>query len=196
MSRPPLLQSAVRKVRRVPGYRKIRRNVLKRLRNSDTARDIVTRVFSGERVRSGGRTPQRFPSAGDLLDGVGIDTLPVVLISLLDVPEERIMPAVREIARTQLLSAAFRPVFVMDRPRLDTTRAFGYAAELLIEPERWTFEDQSWQEYATNRLGDIIARYQATMSVTISPEGVTDGVRIALGSMAATRKLSRSREGS
>lgn len=179
MSARSLLTTVVRRARRVQGYRSVRRAVLGRLRGSDTARDIVTRVFAGSQTGPT-RVPQRFPAAGTLLAGVGVDVLPVTLVSLLDVPAERIETVVREVATCQVLYAGFRPVFVMCCPVLEAPRAFGYPVELLIEPEAWDFPEQTWLEYAAARFTEIEIRYGADRTVCVPPDGLGRGARVAL----------------
>jgi len=70
MSSHASLRRMVRRARRMPGYRPLRRQVLGRLRQSETARDIVTRIFAGPDV---GRrvSPRPYPPEGNLLHGEG-----------------------------------------------------------------------------------------------------------------------------
>lgn len=163
----------------MPGYRRVRGSVLNRLRDSDTAKDVVSRVFSGTGTGKH-RIPTRYPSAGTLIAGLGADHLPVAVVYLLDVPEHKVDEVVDDIARLQLMSAAFRPIFVMDSPRLDAARRYGYAAELLVSPDHWTFNDVRWDDYAARRTADIFRRYKASLSITVPPSGVNRTVRIAL----------------
>ena len=176
---PALAKRLVRRARRLPGYRWLRRNAVGRIRRSETAREVVNRVFAGSGSGSR-RIPRRFPHAGNLLDGLGVDQLPVAVISLIGVPNEKVGEVIDDIARLQILSASFRPVFVMDCPKLDSPRRYGYVAELLIAPSEWAFPDIRWSSYAAERLSDIVQRYEASIAVTVPPSGMTESVRLML----------------
>lgn len=173
------LQRVVRRARRLPGYRRLRRGILIRLRTSETAKDIVSRVYSGADPRRK-RLPQTYPNPGTLMGGLGAETLPVAVVSLLEVPAEKVDDIVADVARLQQMSAAFRPVFVLDSPRLDALRPYGYVGELLVSADDWSFTDVRWSDYATRRMSDIYRRYGAALSVTVPADGVNDAVRIML----------------
>lgn len=175
-----LAKSVVRRARRLPGYRRLRRTVLYRLRTSDTAREVVARVFTDSPAATP-HVPQPFPYPGNLVAGLGVDLLPVWIISMVGVPPERIEPAVREVARYQVLFAHFRPVFLLDQPEFAATRQFRYPTELLVHRSEWDFPDTTWLQYASRRLSQITRHYNAAAVVEIPPEGVTDAIRMVLG---------------
>ncbi len=182
MSRPPApLHRIIRQARRVPGYTRLRRAVLRRLRSSILVKDVVSRIYSGG-SKDDRRIPRPYPPPGDLLDGLGTESLPVVVVSLISVPEDSIDGVVDEIARTQLMSAAFRPVFVMDTAHLDSTRRYGYAGELLLPSAPWPFSGVRWIDYAADRIADIQRRYEAVACIAVPSDGVTQAVPLLLQS--------------
>lgn len=169
----------MRHMRRIPGYRYARRRMVPKIRRSTTARAVVHRLFDMP-VKQ--RTPLDV-AAGNLIDGVGVERLPVVAVIMLGVPAERVDDAVREVAELQLLWAGFRPVVVMDTPKLGTARQFGYPAELLISREQWQDEAQSWDDYARGKLSSIFAAYRVGSAVTVGPDGLSDADRLVLTSL-------------
>lgn len=184
MRRDTPLHWAIRRARRLPGYRTVRTKVVDRVRDSDMARDVVTRVFAGSSGKGRG-VPQRFPTAGNLLAGVGVDQLPVAMISLIGIDPDAIDDVVDDVARLQLLNASFRPVIVLDRPRLDATRRYGYATELLIGEHTWDPDQGEWQAYATRRLNDIVRRFHVAATLDVTSAGISPTQRMMLASLAS-----------
>lgn len=180
-----LVRQVVRRARQVPGYRTVRRRALAWVRDSDTARDVANRVFSGSQARSD-RLPQRFPSAGNLLAGLGVDQLPVIMVVLAGVPQDRVGAVIDEVAQLQLLGAAFRPVFVLDSPQLAAPRRYGYPAELLVSQDSWDFADPTWEDYAAQRFADIRTHYRVEADVTVSGDGLTEVDRALLEAAGRT----------
>ncbi|MGC0250363.1 hypothetical protein [Pseudactinotalea sp. Z1748] len=148
------------------------------------ARDAVTRIFAGSSGRGRG-VPQRFPKAGNLLAGVGVDQLPVAMFSLIGIDPEAIDDVIDDVARMQLLSASFRPVIVLDQPRLDATRRYGYATELIIGEHAWDPDQGNWQDYATRRLNDIVRRFHVAATLDVSGEGLTPIQRMLLDALSS-----------
>jgi len=74
------LQGAARLARRVPGYRWVRRRAVPRIRRSAAAQALATRIFPLESRGKSGSPADVTP--GRLLAGLGVEQLPVVLISL------------------------------------------------------------------------------------------------------------------
>lgn len=173
----------MRRVRRVPGYRYARRRLVPKLRRSPTVRTVVHRLFD---VPVKQRTPMDV-SPGNVLAGVGVERLPVVIVVMLGLPAERVDGVVRDLAEVQLLSAAFRPVIVMDVPKLGAARAFGYPAELLINESSWTDETSSWDDYARAKLTGIFATYRASGSVTVGSDGLSQADRLVLTSLRPSK---------
>lgn len=181
MSRHPTLHRIIRRARRVPGYTRLRRSMLRRLRSSGLLKEVVSRIYS-EGTKDERRIPRTYPPPGNLLRGLGTESLPVVVVSLVSIPENSIDEIVDEIARIQLMSAAFRPVFVMDAAHLDSARRYGYAGELLLPSSPWPFPGVRWIDYATNRVAEIHRRYDAIISIAVPPEGVPEAARLLLQS--------------
>jgi|SRR5690625_653163 len=175
----PTLQRFVRRARRLPGYRRVRRSALQRLRRNALLKDLVSRIYSGNEAQKRW-IPRTYPPPGNVLSGLGTENLPVAVVSLVSVPEERIDVIVDEIAALQLMSAAFRPLFLMDCGHFEAVRRYGYAAELLIPASQWQFSDMRWEDYAVKRVADLRRRYGATISVAVSAEGITDPIRFLL----------------
>jgi hypothetical protein len=78
------LQGAARLAHRVPGYRWVRRRAVPRIRRSAAARALATRIFPLESRGESGSPADVTP--GRLLAGLGVEQLPLVLISLVDLP--------------------------------------------------------------------------------------------------------------
>jgi hypothetical protein len=89
-----------------------------------------------------------------------------------------------EVARLQVATAGFRPVFVSDVPAFGVLRRYGYPAELLLPADGWQGRE-TWNEYARRLVGLMFDAYRATASVTIGPEGLDEAARVVLGSLSA-----------
>lgn len=169
----------MRHMRRIPGYRFARRTMVPRIRHSLTARAVVHRIFD---VDAGQHTPLDV-TAGNLVAGVGAERLPVVAVIALDIGSaEQLDQLVEEIAELQVLTAGFRPVFVLATPRLGAPRAFGYPVELLTPESEWA-DEQPWQEYARVTLASIFSVYRTTASLVVSPGGLSSTDRLILASL-------------
>ena len=79
------LQTVARLARRMPGYRWVRRRAVPRIRQSATARALAHRMFPSQ---SNGSGPPVDVAPGRLLAGVGVEQLPVVLVSLVGLAED------------------------------------------------------------------------------------------------------------
>lgn len=176
MARSNARRRAARLVRRMPGYRYARRSVLPRVRANDAARGLIKRIFAVD----GAQHAPLDVAAGNLLGGVGTERLPVVVVILIGVPADRVPPIVDEIAQLQVLSAAFRPVVVMDVPQLAATRRYGYVAELLVDEASWNAADGPWDHYVSARLASIVATYRSSATITVGPDGPTHLDRVLL----------------
>ena len=131
MSEDPLLR-AVGLARRMPGYRFVRRRAVPRIRRSAAARALVTRIFSVESRGSG--PPAIDVAPGRLLAGLGVERLPVILVSLIGfadgigeraVVSEVVDAVIDDVAEMQVLGAGFRPVFLLDTPAFTRARSYG-----------------------------------------------------------------------
>jgi hypothetical protein len=90
-----------------PGYRYLRRTVLPKLRESRRVNQMAERVFDLDAEQA---IPLDFTGA-PLVGGVGQARRPVVVVIMLGIEADDVRPAVDKIARLQLLTAGFRPVF-------------------------------------------------------------------------------------
>lgn len=169
----------MRHVRRIPGYRYARRTMVPRIRGSVTARAVVHRLFA---VDAAQHTPLDV-AAGNLVAGVGVERLPVVIVVMIGVSPGVVDEVVDEIAELQVLTAGFRPVVVMDTPRLAAPRKYAYPAELLTAEADWPHESQSWEHYARATLASVVATYRSTASVIVGPDGLSRTDRILLAGM-------------
>lgn len=172
----------MRHVRKLPGYRYARRTMIPRIRRSPTARAVVHRVFD---IDAEQHTPLDV-GAGNLVAGVGRERLPVVIVVLLGVPADRVDGVVREIAELQVLTGGFRPVIVMDTPRLGAARMWGYPVELLTAEAEWTHATQSWDDYVRSTLASVFVTYRSTASLIIGSDGLRHADRLLLGSLGAS----------
>ena len=184
------LQTAVRLARRMPGYRWVRRRAVPRIRQSATARTLAHRMFPS---KSNGSGPPADVAPGKLLAGVGVDQLPVVLLSLVgladDVTEnaesDKVIDAViDEVAEIQLLGAGFRPVFLLDTPSFSRARGYGFPVELVTPTSVWSGEPADWPEYIGARVASMTRVYGVSAVVTIGPHGldaVTRGLLRSFG---------------
>lgn len=179
------VRKVIRGARRFPAYRAVRGKVLRRLRNSATTRELVDRAFGPRYPQDGEDGKANYPPVGRLVAGRDTDLLPVVVLSLIGVSQERTHDVVEEVARVQLLTAGFRPVFVLDGPQLSVVRRYGYAAELLIPAVEWGVEDELWEDYAASRVAAIHRTYGAVLAVGLSCEGLSPGDMVLLRSVSA-----------
>ncbi len=179
-------RAGMRRARRLPGYRTVRRQVLGRIQRSGTARELMGRVFEISAER-GSATPmiRDFPPAGRLLAGRGVAELPVAVVSLVGVPAETVGEVVDEIARIQVLTAGFRPVFVLDGPQLGSPRRYGYVAEMIVPASEWSFPDQDWGGYAAARIASITQTYAAQLTMAVPATGLDLGCSLLLRSLSA-----------
>jgi hypothetical protein len=184
------LQTAARLARRMPGYRWVRRRAVPHIRQSAAARALAHRMFPSQ---SNGSGPPTDVTPGKLLAGLGIDQLPVVLLSLVRLAEDAaenaesgkvIDAAIDEVAELQLLGAGFRPVFLLDTPAFSRARSYGYVAELVTPLSTWAGDPADWQEYIGARVASMTRAYGISAVITIGPHGldaVTQGLLRSFG---------------
>ena len=172
------LQTVARLARRMPGYRWVRRRAVPRIRQSAAARALAHRMFPSQ---SNGSGPPVDVAPGRLLAGVGVEQLPVVLVSLVGLAEDVAENAVRvkvidavidEVAELQLLGAGFRPVFLLDTPAFSRARSYGYAVELVTAAGAWSGEPADWPEYIGARVASMMRTYGISAVVTVGPGGL------------------------
>lgn len=152
---------AVRRVRRLPGAERIAGAVAQRLRGNELARKAFGRVF-GLGTGTGGPV---FLDGGELLGGEGIEDVPVALVVTIGADD---LPAVVEaVAQEQVLTAGFRPVFVIDSDDLAAPRRLGYPVEHVVPRQEWVGDELSWREYLGRRLGELRKFYRAAVVVEV-----------------------------
>ena len=186
----PLLQAA-RLARRVPGYRWVRRRAVPRIRQSAAARALAYRLFAMESHKSTQPAAPLELAAGHLLAGLGTERLPVILISLVGLPEdiedsaagECIDAVIDEVAECQLLGAGFRPVFLLDTPAFGRARSYGYVVELVTPRSAWLGDPADWSEYLAGRVASITATYGVSTMITVGLNGLDDVARGVLRSL-------------
>ena len=191
MPEDPLLRAS-RFARRMPGYRWVRRRAVPRVRQSATARALAYRLFAVESRRSA--APVEAPlelAAGRFIAGVGIERLPVILLSLLGLADgiddnaatsEVVDAVIDDVAEMQLLGAGFRPVFLLDTPAFSRARSYGYVVELVTSRTAWSGETADWSEYVAARVASMMTTYGVSAMITVGPDGLDDVVRGVLRS--------------
>src|SRR5919106_4674078 len=134
---------AKQRIRRLPGMDVARRKLPALLRRNQALRSMVRRLYA---IDASAPVPSDV-TAGKLLDGIGTESLPVVLVMTLGADRDTIADLVDEVARLQLATAGFRPVFVIDVPAFGEFRRYGYSVELLLPADPWDGPG-TWEEYA------------------------------------------------
>jgi len=157
------LRDLARTARKLPGYRNLRRTLVPRIRRNKVARMVAHRIFGSGGRRGGGADL----SAGTVLDGVGTERLPVVVIMITGATDQRCRRIVEQVATAQLLGAGFKPWFVLDSPVFAPFRSYGYAVDLLVARDAWASADRTWEEYVGHRLARLVATFAAAATVRI-----------------------------
>jgi hypothetical protein len=186
MAEDPLLKAA-RLARRMPGYRWVRRRAVPRIRQSAAARALAYRLFAMESRKSTQAVAAPLElTAGRLLAGLGMERLPVILISLVGLAEdiedsaaarEVIDVVIDEVAECQLLGAGFRPVFLLDTPAFGRARSYGYVVELVTPRSAWLGEPADWPEYLAARVTSMTTIYGVSATITVRSDGLDDVAR-------------------
>lgn len=145
------LQRPARIARRLPGYSRLRRVLVPLVRGNDVLRRVAERLWltAGEQRFDGSGTDI---TAGNLLDGIGRNTLPVVLIDARGLAADALSAVVEEIAELQLLTAGFRPVIIQSHADFSAVRRYGYPAEMMnhdreagVPGPTWTFVHRAYR---------------------------------------------------
>lgn len=127
-------RAVLRAARSAPGSGQAVEVLRGRLSSSPAARAVARRVagLTGQQVVQVAAV-QPYPPPGWHLAGQLLPDLPVLLVDLASVPGDRVTEVVTEVARWQLLTAGFRPVFLAaDGAALAAARAHGHLAELAL----------------------------------------------------------------
>ncbi|MDD9205578.1 hypothetical protein PU560_03735 [Georgenia sp. 10Sc9-8] len=152
------VRAGLRYGRRVPAAQRLWHAGVGRVQDSGLARELAARVFD-LRLGFGGSV---FLHAGKHLVGTRTENLPVVIVLICDATAEAVRTVTEEVAAEQVLSAGFRPVFVLDRPEMAAVRSHGYPVELLVPRDAWDEElFGPWERYLLNRLSTMRTDYSA-----------------------------------
>lgn len=127
-STDPLARPA-RIARRIPGYPRLRRLLVPRVRESDVLRRVAERLWLAPQRTADGRGSHI--TAGNLLGGVGLAALPVLLVDVRRLDGSELGQVLDEIAEIQLLTAGFRPVIIQSHADFSAARRYGYPVELM-----------------------------------------------------------------
>lgn len=171
------LRRAARLARQVPGYPRLRRSLVPALRRNKALRTVAHRIWAVRRTDRGGGAPSSDITAGSLLDGVGTENLPVVGVIAFDLTADQVRHLVDVVAEEQLLTAAFRPLFVLDQPAFAATRRYSYVAELVVPAAAWQAEEE-WSAYLGRRLVSIQDTFGVAQWIRV-PAGGVDPVLLA-----------------
>src|SRR5690625_1806259 len=133
---------AARGMRTSPVIERLGGRVAGRLRDSRTAREVVSRVFDLD-VTVGGSV---FLSAGNVIAGQGLDNLPVVLVSLVGATDDDVPELLEKVAQEQVLTGGFRPVILLDSDHFAEVRQYGWPVDHLVPPDAWTGQ-VPWRDY-------------------------------------------------
>jgi len=156
--------TVVRRMRSFPVAAKVGGRVTGRLRDSRTAREVVSRVFDLD-VTVGGSV---FLSPGNLLGGHGLDNLPVVLVSLVGAPSQEVPQLLEAVAQEQVLTGGFRPLVVLDSDHFAEVRRYGYPVDFVVPEHAWHDDQTPWRDYFRERLRSMRRGYGAVAFVDLS----------------------------
>ncbi|MEE6283154.1 hypothetical protein [Georgenia sunbinii] len=171
MSRTTDLISALnRRARRLPVGQKSAGRLAVRLRSSRTARTVVSRMFDFDDAGLGGTS---FLAAGNVIGGLGLDNLPVVLVSLVGAAPRDVPALLERVAQEQVLTGGFRPVIVLDSDHFAEVRQYGYPVDFVVPQSAWTDTTTAWPAYFRDRLRSMRRGYSAVGLVDLRE---TDGL--------------------
>lgn len=177
------LQRGLARARDTEGYRRLRAAALTGLRAPRAGR-VLSRLqhHAGTALVPTARG-QAWPPAGRLVAGSGTVDLPVALVCLLGLDDDQADPVLEDLARLQLLTAAFRPVVVLDRAGLGGPRRYGWTAELVVPEQQWVAAEP-YAGYLARRLAALRRSYGAEACVTAGPRGLDPVARAYLTGLA------------
>lgn len=157
-------------VKSAPGYAAARRLALRHLRKSRRFRAALNRVRAARTgLRPGPVAALRAPIAGRAFAADEAQPLPVALIVCrgLDEAEAELLAA--RVEHAQIVSAAFRPVFVLDTPVFGPLRLRSFAFEHVLDRSGWEqlYDPSGWTDYVLRQLGTLRSDYGATTVVPV-----------------------------
>lgn len=174
-----LAGALARRARAMPATERIGGRVAGRLRDSQTAREVVSRVFDVDVTRVGQSV---FLEAGRLVGGHGLDRLPVVLVSLIGAADEDVPAILERVAQEQVLTAGFRPVILLDSDHFAEVRQYGWPVDFVVPENAWTAGGVSWHGYVRGRLRSMRRAYGAVALVELAdPESPGSDVLASMG---------------
>lgn len=156
-SRPPWSGAFV--PTRRPGGR-----VAGRVRESRTAREVVSRIFDLD-VTVGGAV---FFSAGKLLGGQGLDNLPVVLVSLVGTADDDVPEVLEWVAKEQVLTGGFRLVVVLGSDHFANGRQYDWPVGFVVLEHSRADAEVAWREYLRDRVRSMRRGYGAGAVVELA----------------------------
>lgn len=166
MSRAAKILGAVgRRAGRLPAGQQSVGRLATRLRTSRTARKVVSRMFDFDDSGIGGTF---FLGAGNVIGGVGLDNLPVIIVSLVGAADDDVPGLVEAVAQEQVLTGGFRPVILIDADHFGVVRQYGYAVEHVVPRADWPGDAASWDAYLAQRLRRMRRDYSAAGLVDLT----------------------------
>lgn len=165
MSRASDLVSALaRRARTLPVGQETAGRFAGRLRASRTARTVVSRMFDFDDSGIGGTV---FLGAGRLLGGLGLESLPIVLVSLVDTAPDDVPALLEQVAQEQVLTGGFRPVLLIDADHFAAVRQYGWPVEHVVARTDWDGDDDTWRAYLADRVRRMRRDYSAAGMVDL-----------------------------
>lgn len=149
------------------------RAFLRRLRGHPRVRRFMQRASGPSSGLAGARI--RIPS-GDVLPEHASAALPVTLVVLLGLSDDDVEGWIERVARSQMMTVAFKPLFVVDRDDFTTLRRYGYPFEFIIPYDDWLLvgDPSAWAGHVRTRLTGLKQVYRPATVVAPSgspPEG-------------------------
>lgn len=127
---------------------------------------------------------------GSVLPEGGTARLPVMLVVLLGLSDDEVDGWVEQVARSQMMTAAFKPLFVIDRDHFTRLRRYGYPFEFVLPYEDWVSvgDPSAWTGYVRDRLSGLDGLYRpATMVAATGPPPGDETRQAALDALLSWR---------
>lgn len=159
-----LVTALARRARTLPVGQETAGRFAARLRESRTARTVVSRMFDFDDSGIGGTV---FLGAGNLLWGLGLESLPIVVVSLVGAPADDVPGLLEQVAQEQVLTGGFRPVVLLDADHFAAVREYGWPVEHVVARADWDGDDASWRAFLTERLRRMRRDYSAAGMVDL-----------------------------
>lgn len=135
----------------------------------------------------------RVPGGSVLPEGATA-RLPVMLVVLLGLSDDEVDGWVEHVARSQMMTVAFKPLFVVDRDHFTMLRRYGYPFEFVLPYEDWSSvgDPSAWAGYVRDRLSGFDRLYRpATMVAATGPPPGDEAGQAALDGLLSWRAASR-----